>query len=180
MSDAERTIDTVAILGWDLLQVRVHSWCQIVTRLAEEVSTETGEDSDRAAVLAFPIDLNFTVLGTGSLTSTDGFQSAVSAAKVLFLTEVCLSFLGSFLFAVDQATEVRLLALEALVEGATVHGVVQMLLEVEIGGVIDTAVSEDTLKFAVLKRLSLYLILEDNLRAEDICDEFSVEGIDWS
>lgn len=179
VSDAERTVNTVAVFGWDLLQVRVHLWCQVVTRLAEEVGTEAREYSDRATILALPVDLNLAMLGTFCLTSTDGFQGAVGAAKVFLFARVSVSLLGSFLFAINQATEVRLLALEALVERATMHGIVQVFLEVEISGVFDSAISEDTLQFAVLKSLSLDFILELNVGAEDFGDDFDMESINW-
>ena len=101
MGDSQRTIDAVAVLKRRVLRAIV----LIMARLAHVVGTEAAEESSRAAVHAFPVDLYLSMLFAGSLSGADFLEEAVLAHEVLRL---CFALsIVSFLFAVDQSTEVR-------------------------------------------------------------------------
>ena len=77
----------------------------IMARLAHVVSTEAAEESSGAAVHAFPVDLYLSMLFAGSLSGADFLEEAVLAHEIFGLS-FALSVV-SFLFTVDQSTEVR-------------------------------------------------------------------------
>ena len=100
MGNSQRTIDAVAVLErWVARPIVL-----IMARLAHVVGTEAAEESSRAAVHAFPVDLYLSMLFAGSLSGADFLEEAILAHEVLGL---CRSLcVVSFLLAVDQTTEV--------------------------------------------------------------------------
>ena len=115
--DAQWAINTVAI--FDFL-VDVIAIVGAMTRLTEVSRAEAAKESYTTAILALPVDLIGTVLLTNSGPCTDLTQKTALAHKLLFLRALLPLCISHFLLTVDQATKVGLLALEALVEGASV------------------------------------------------------------
>ena len=68
MGDAERTIDTMAVLERRIL--RISTVVNIVAVIAKVVSAEAAEESSGAAEHAFPVDLFCSVLFTACSTGT--------------------------------------------------------------------------------------------------------------
>lgn len=96
MGDAERTIDTMAVL-----ERRIHTIVVlIVTVIAKVVSAEAAEESSGAAEHAFPVNLFCSVLFTACSTGTKFLQEAVLAPEVFRLGLLLLS-VSHFLFAVN-------------------------------------------------------------------------------
>lgn len=87
----------------------------LMAGVAEVCRAEAVVESDRAAELAFPVNLSLAMLFTVSLASTELLKEAVLADEV-FLLGLVLFHVHHLLFAVDQATEVGLLAGVALVD----------------------------------------------------------------
>ena len=87
--------------------------------IAKVGRAEAVKECDRAAEVALPVDVSLSMLRTLFHSGTVSFDLAIFAAKVFLLRFL---FLVSLLLAVDHATEVGLLAVEALVEGALLHG----------------------------------------------------------
>lgn len=108
------------------------------------------ENREVAAVHAFPVNLSFAMLLTGCLTCTDRPQRAVSAPQVFFGGFLIVSIDCCSLLAVDEATEVGLLALMALIEGAAMHGVLQRLAKEGISFVVNSAIGQDALELSIL------------------------------
>ena len=85
---------------------------------AEVVSAEAVVLSDRAAEVALPVDLLFTVSWAVAHASTCiALDLALAATIVLF---VCALIVSKLLLAVSHSSEVGLLAIEAFVESAGV------------------------------------------------------------
>ena len=111
MWDAERAIDTAAILSWAM---HVH----IVMVLAEVGCSEAEVERLSAALVAFPGDVLVAMLRAIVLTSTNLLNLACFADKILLLGS--LSGLQVAL-TVDLAAVVRLAAAMTLVEGTLLH-----------------------------------------------------------
>ena len=75
MSDAERTVDTMAIFERRILGTHV----LIMAWVAHVVCAEAVEDCHRAAVLAFPVNLCCSMLFTVGATGANLLQKAVLA-----------------------------------------------------------------------------------------------------
>ena len=75
-------------------------------------------DCDRTAVYTLPINLLFAMLPTIFFTGSEDFHLAVFAAKIF---PIDMLFNTKLKLAVNHATEVRFLAVVALVESACVH-----------------------------------------------------------
>lgn len=127
--------------------------------IAHVVRTEAAVQSSGATVLALPVDLLGAVFLTRGLTSTDLLQNAVLAQQVLFLGVALLS-VGHLLLAVDQASEVRLLTAMALVEGATMVGVLLRLAKVCVALGRKTLILEDALFLSIDQSLTFDLALK--------------------
>ena len=104
---------------------------------AHKVGTEAVEEGSGAAVHAFPVDLSLSVLGAGGLANTHLLDKAVLAHQV-FLSFICIVLCS--LHAVDETTEVRLLASVALVESAAVKSVLERLSIEVVTNSVDTVV----------------------------------------
>jgi len=88
---------------------------------------------ERAAVIAFPIDMIFTMLFIISIACSIGQDLAVFAEEALFFGVL---FHATLLLAVNHAAKVGLLAIAALVKSARVEGQVeQFALKVVSWGV---------------------------------------------
>ena len=107
---SERAVDSTAVLGFTTQVPAL-----IVASFAEVSCSEAMEECYRAAEVAFPVYLCFAVLFAISLSCTVCLELAVFASQVLFLGAL---FKAKLLLAVDHATEVRLLAVVALVKCA--------------------------------------------------------------
>ena len=156
VSDAKWAVDAVAVLEGRVEGAVV----LIVAWLAHIVSTEAAEESGGAAVHAFPVDLSFAVLFAVGGTGTDFLEEAVLAKKVFLLGIACV--VGCFLLAVNETTEVGLLATSALVEGAAVVGVFLRLVVVDVIWVLKSLIGKDSLALCILEGLSLNLFLQGN------------------
>ena len=130
MRNAKRAVDAVAVLDGRVAVV-VLEHVVIVAVIAHVMSTEAVEQSRAAAVHALPVDLCFAVDFADCLTGADLFQDAILAEKILWLRLVSLSVVH-LLLAVDEAAEVGLFAVVALVEGAAVVGKFLRLLVVYV------------------------------------------------
>ena len=93
------------------------------------------------------------------------------AEKVLFLGLSLLS-ISHFLFTVNKATEVRLLASIALVERAAMIGELLRLTKVNITFCSQPFIAENPLLLCVFKRLTFDPLLETYKRTEFFGDRF--------
>ncbi len=139
----------------------------VVARLAEVVRSETAVERHRAAVLALPINLNIAMLGASSLSSADLLEEAVLADQVLRLGVLGL---GTLHLAIDEATEVRLLAGVALKDRAAVHGVLERLLVVDVAWSGQSFVLKDALFLSALHGKGLSFLFNAHKRSELGCD----------
>ena len=165
MSDAERAIDTVAVLE----RRSEGAVVLLVAREAEVVCAEASVKGDGAAELALPVNLDVTVLFASGLTCTDLFEEALLAHEVFFLCLVGLSIVH-FLLAVNEATKVRILAAVAEVDRAALVGESLCLSVVVTADFCDTRILEDALLLSVLKGEFLALLLETDKRAKFTSD----------
>ena len=157
--NTKRAVMTIAVANLKCAPRRLH--VLFVAPVAEVVSTEAAVESSGAAVHALPVDLGISVLLAGSLTSTDLLEEAVLADKVLLLSLLC-----HLLTAVNETTEVRLLAGVALVDRAAEVGVgLRAAVEVTIL-LSNTGILKDTLLLSVDKSDLLDLLLEAQERAK--------------
>jgi hypothetical protein len=99
----------------------------------------------------------------GSLTGSNFFEDAVLAEK-LFLCSLAL--LCHLLLTVDEATEVRLLATVALVEGAAAVGKFLMLAVIDVILGDESFIVEDTLPLGVREGLFLNTLFERDERTK--------------
>ena len=133
----------------------------VVTVIAHIVSAEAAKHCHTAAVHALPVDLCFAVFVTNLLARTNFLQDALLAAEILHFGLLLLSIVH-LLFAVYEATKVRLLAVEALVEGAPMVGVLLGLAVVNVVFVGKSLIGKDTLVLSVDQGLLLNDFLETN------------------
>ena len=108
MRHAERAVYSATVFDHDVARV-------LVALIAEVRRAKAVVKSDRAAEVALPINLLFTVLLAFFHTSSVGLHLALFAAKVFLLY---LVFIVELLLAVNHASEVWLLAVIALIESA--------------------------------------------------------------
>ena len=158
MCNAKRAVDAVAVLDGRLAVV-VLEHIVIVAVIAHEMSTEAVEQSHAAAEHAFPVDLCFAVDFANCLTRADLLQDAVLAEKILGLRLVPLDVVH-LLLAVDEAAEVRLLAIVALVERAAMVGKFLRLLVVYVVNVAQALILENSLLLSMDHCMRLNLLLE--------------------
>ena len=164
MGNAQRTIDTMTVLDGRVTVV-VFAHVVLVALIAHEVSAKAVVNCNAAAVHALPIDLSFAVLITNCLTDADFFQNTVLAEKILGLRLVPLRIVH-LLLTVDETAEVRLLAVVALVEGASVIGKLLRLLIVNVMLVGKTLILKDAFVFGANQSLLLDNLLETEERAK--------------
>jgi len=165
MCDTKRAVDAIAVL-----KGRLHGTIElIVARVAEVMGSEAAVESCRAAELAFPVDLFVAVLFAGSGACTDLLKETVLAEEIFFLGVVLLG-VCHLLLAVDQPTEVRLLARVALVEGAAMESVLLWFAEVGITLGCEAGVAQETLLLSVFKSLFLDSLFKGVERAEGLSD----------
>ena len=151
MSDAEWAVDAVAVFEGRVERAIV----LIMAWVAHVVGTEAAVEGSGAAILAFPVNLRGTVLLAARSASTDVFEQAALAEKVFLLG--LASFLVSHLtLTVDESTEVRLLAVIAQVEGASVVGKLLWLSIVCIIFVLESLICKDTLFLSIDQCLFLH------------------------
>ena len=113
--NAQRAINSIAVL-----QRRVTVFIiSIVAGLTKVCCAEAAEEGYTTTKLALPINLLAAMLLAFSRTGTDLAQEAVLAEKILLFRVLLLS-ISHLLLTVNQTSKVRLLALEALVERASV------------------------------------------------------------
>ena len=161
MGDAKRAVDAVTVLERRVLSTHVF----IMARVAHVVRSEAAEERNGTAVHALPVDLDAAMRLAGGLSGTDLLEEAILAEEVFFLGLALLS-VGHLLLAVDETTEVGLLATVALVEGCAVVGELLGVVVVSITHSGETFIMEDPLIFSVLKSLLLNMLFEGNERAE--------------
>ena len=116
MRHTKRAVDSTAVTNFNPIIGRPAVLC--VAPIAEPVRAEAVPHGYRAAEHAFPIDVPVTVLLADFLTCAVSLHLTVFAPQVLLFDLLLHIELRS---AVDHATEVRLLTVEALVESAGVH-----------------------------------------------------------
>ena len=155
VSDAKGAVHTMAVLEVD---------SAVMAGFAEVSRTPAVVESDRAAELALKVNLSLAMLFTVSLASTELLKEAVLADEV-FLLGLVLFHVHHLLFAVDQATEVGLLAGVALVDRAAFVGVSLRLVVVVRAGGCNLFVHKDALILSTLKSKFLSFILQTNDRA---------------
>lgn len=133
--------------------------------IAHEVGAEAVEQCRAAAVHALPVDLCFAVFVTDLLARTNLLQDALLAAEILHFGLILLSIVH-LLFAVYEATKVRLLAVKALVEGAPMVGVLLLLAVVNVVFVGKSFISKNALILSMDQGLLLNDFLETNERTK--------------
>ena len=161
VGDAKRAVDAVTVLERRVLSTHVF----IMARVAHVVRSEAAEERNGTAVHALPVDLDATMRLAGGLSGTDLLEEAILAEEVFFLGLALLS-VGHLLLAVDETTEVGLLATVALIEGCAVVGELLGIVVVGITDSGETLIMENPLIFSVLKSLLLNMLFEGNERAE--------------
>ena len=110
MRNSKRTIDAVAVFKRRIQRAVVF----FVAREAHVMGSKAAVKGSRAAVHAFPVDLDCSMLRAFSLTSADLLQKTFLAKKIFLLG--CLLFLiCHLLLTVNQTSKVRLFAAMALV-----------------------------------------------------------------
>ena len=160
--NAQRTVNTVAIFHWLVL-----ACVGIVAGFTEVCRAKAAVNGDTATELALPVDLRAAMLLARSGASTDLAQNATLAEKILLFRVLLPTFsVCHLLLAVDQASEVRLLALMALVEGASVVREFLRFAEVGIARRGQALVSEKTLLLRIIECLFLNELLQGQKRAK--------------
>ena len=149
VGNTERAIDAVAVMESHVFLIVI-----VVAALAHVMRAEAAKESDAAAELAFPVDLRGAMLFALSLTGANRLKKAFLAEKILLLGLLLLG-VSHLLLTVDEATEVWLLAVVALVERTPVVRVFLRLPEVGIRFVAKTFVLKKALLLGVLERLFL-------------------------
>ena len=124
-----------------------------------------------AAEHALPVDLIIAVFLAICLPCANIFEQAALAKQVLWLGLILLSVVH-FLLAIDKSTEVGLLALVTLVEGASMIGKLLRLLEVNVVFVGKTFIFEDTLISGIDQSLSLHDFFESKQGAKLLRNRF--------
>ena len=162
MSDSERAVDAMAILKRNNAVV-VH--VGFVAIIAEVVCSEAAEEGSGAAEHALPVDLSIAVLFAHSCSSTHLLQEAVLAEEVL-LGGLAIVSVSHLLLAVDKATEVRLLAFVALVEGATVVGELLWPSIVVVTNCGKSLIRKDALFLSILKSELFNTLFKADKRAQ--------------
>ena len=166
MGDTERTIDAVAVNGsWASTgSTPSHNEMALITQVGSTIAFEEGK---RAAKHAFPVYKTCAMFGAATTrANTQLFHQAVLAEQVLLLS---LSLLQSvhLLLAVDQATEVGLVAPVTQVESTPVVGELLRLAKVKVIYVCcHASVVEDALLFGADQSLLLDHCLKVKHRAE--------------
>ena len=156
MGNAQRAIDTVSVLD-RRVTVIVFAHVVLVALIAHEVSAKAVVNCNATAVHALPIDLSFAVLITNCFTDTDFFQNTVLAEKILGLRLVPLSIVH-LLLTVDETAEVRLLAVVALVDGASMIGKLFRLLIINAMLVGKTLILKDVLVLGANQSLADFFL----------------------
>ena len=164
MRNAKRAIDAMAVLDRRVAVV-VLEHVVIMAVVAHEMSTEAVEQCRAAAVHALPVDLCFSVNITDCLTGADRLKDTILADKILRLGLIPLGIVH-LLFAVDQASEIGLLAVVALVEGATMVGKFLRLLVIYVVNVVQASIVENSLVFSMNQCLRLNSLFEPEKRSE--------------
>ena len=164
MRNAKRAIDAMAVLDRRVAVV-VLEHVVIMAVVAHEMSAEAVEQCRAAAVHALPVDLCFPVNITDCLTSADRLKDTILADKILGLGLVPLGIVH-LLFAVNQASEIGLLAVVALVEGATMVGKFLRLLVIYVVNVVQASIVENSLVFSMSQCLRLNSLFEPEKRSE--------------
>ena len=127
--DTQWAVMAVAVLGGRRCRIdpidNVVAWC------AEVIGAPAAVSCNRAAVHTLPVNELNTVFLALSHANSHLIKHALLAQKILFLSRTLLSCVH-LLLAVNQTTEVGLLALEALVERATMHRVFERLIVVKV------------------------------------------------
>ena len=148
--NTQRAIDAVAVFeGWVHILI-----VAVVAGFTEVCRAEATEEGHTAAKLTLPVDLLTAMLIAFSGARTNLTQKAVLAEKILFLG-VLLFSVCHFLLAIDQASEVGLLALVALVERAPMVRELLWFAEVGISWVLKTRFIQNTLLLSILEGHSL-------------------------
>ena len=162
--DAQRAIDAVAVLkGWVTIFI-----IAVMAGLTEVCRAEAAEEGHTAAELALPVDLLTAMLIASRGASTDLTQKTVLAEKIL-LFGVLLFSVCHFLLAIDQASKVRLLALVALVERASMVRELLWFAKVGICWILETLIIQNTLLLSILEGQSLDLLFQAKERAKNCC-----------
>jgi len=84
------------------------------------------------------------------------------------------------LLAIDETTEVRFLAIVALVVGASVESVFEFLTLIEIAWSINASILKDALSLSLLNSQPLDLGLDFHQWSESLSNRFAVEYVNWS
>ena len=141
----------------------------IVTFLTEVGCAKAVEEGHTTAELAFPVDLSNTVLLARGLSSSNSLEHAGLAEQV-FLLSFLLFRVVHLLLTVDQTSEVRLLALVALIERASMISELLGLSEIGISRSDDSFISKDSLLISILESLLLNILLQCKERAKLLFD----------
>ena len=145
VASASLVLLSALCLSWVLLKVELAPLELVVAALAEGSATEAEEDSDLAAEAALVVDVIVTV--ALDLAESDaeakGLVAAAAAEHVLSLALALLVEVDG-LSAGDHTTEVRFLAVVALVEGAEGHGEAAEVVVEWVEGVAEALVLLET------------------------------------
>ena len=94
----------------------------------------------------------------GGLSSTNILQEAILTQEVLLFLRL-LSLLGHLLLAVNQTAEVRFVALVALVESASVEGILKRLVIVRVSLSLNSSIGQYALFSGMFKSFFLDMVL---------------------
>ena len=149
MGDTKWTVDSMAVCQWHDTPV-----VATMARITHVMRSEAAEKSDGTTVHALPIDLDVTMDATSGLPGTDILQETILAQEVLLFLRF-FSLLGHLLLAINETTKVRFVALVALVESASVKGILKRLVIVRVTLSLDSTIRQDTLFSGMLKSFLL-------------------------
>ena len=124
---------------------------------AHVVCAEAAEESNGTTVLTLPVDLDAAVFFTRCLTSTDLLEETILAQKIFFIGLALLS-VGHLLLAVNETTEVGLLATVALIKGGAMVCKFLGLAVVNVTLSGKSLIVEDSLTFGVLQCFLLNML----------------------
>ena len=146
MGHPKWAINAVAVLGrWG---IRVDSVDDVMAGPTEVIRAPTAVGCDRAAIHALPVGEFNAVLLALSHADTHLLEQALLAEEILFVSLVSLISLH-LLLTVDKTAEVRLLAAEALIERATVHGKLLRLVVVVVQFIFQSLITEQALSLSI-------------------------------
>lgn len=117
MGHTKRTVQSMTVMERHDTPIVVS-----MARFTHKMCSKAAKDCQRAAIHAFPVNLDITMLATRGLSNANLLEQAVFTHQV-FLVPILIGILGLFLFTVNKASKVRFLTTMTLIERASVKGI---------------------------------------------------------